>query len=236
MNSLLSLLGYSALPVAGSAMGALAAAWREPTPKWRSAIQHLAAGVIFSVVAVEILPDVTHKTKPLFVAIGFSLGVLAMLLLRVGTRKAKGDDKGNSPGTLLGAIAVDVFIDGFLLGIGFATGQRQGILLTLALTAEFLSVGLALFVTLSAGRVRRVLTVVAVASFIFLGSLSGALLLRSLPGSATQCILSFGIAALLFLVTEELLVEAHEAPETLLGTSAFFAGFLLFLILGMAGG
>jgi ZIP family zinc transporter len=34
-------------------------------------------------------------------------------------------------------------------------------------------------------------------------------------------------------VTEELLTEAHEVPETPLITSSFFAGFLVFLILGM---
>lgn len=47
--------------------------------------------------------------------------------------------------------------------------------------------------------------------------------------------LSFGSAALLFLVTEELLVEAHEVSETAARTAMFFAGFLLFLVLGMLG-
>lgn len=41
------------------------------------------------------------------------------------------------------------------------------------------------------------------------------------------------LPALLFLVTEELLTEAHEAEETPLLTLAFFGGFLLFLLLGM---
>ncbi len=236
MSSLLPLLGYSVIPIAGSAIGALIAAWREPSPKWRSAIQHFAAGVIFSVVAVEILPDVMKKGGPFFVAVGFSAGVLAMLLLRALTRKAKGNKESDSPWSLLGATAVDVVIDGFLLGVGFATGQRQGFLLTLALAAEFLSVGLAIFVSLSWSRMRRILTVVFVASPILLGALGGDLLLRNLPRSATESVLSFGIAALLYLVTEELLVEAHEAPETSLGVSAFFAGFLIFLILGMKGG
>lgn len=45
--------------------------------------------------------------------------------------------------------------------------------------------------------------------------------------------LSFGSAALLYLVTEELLVEAHEAGETTFAPSMFFAGFLLFLLLGL---
>jgi len=47
-------------------------------------------------------------------------------------------------------------------------------------------------------------------------------------------VLSFGLAALLFLVTEELLTEAHEGPESPWLTSSFFLGFLVFLLLGMA--
>ena len=47
-------------------------------------------------------------------------------------------------------------------------------------------------------------------------------------------VLSFGLAALLFLVTEELLKEAHEEPGTLVGTAVFFVGFLIFLVVGIA--
>ena len=42
--------------------------------------------------------------------------------------------------------------------------------------------------------------------------------------------LSFGTAAMLYLVVEELLVEAHEVEHTPLAAGAFFAGFLAELI------
>lgn len=42
-------------------------------------------------------------------------------------------------------------------------------------------------------------------------------------------IIAFGVAALLYLVAEELLTEAHEVPETRLATVAFFVGFLIVL-------
>lgn len=44
-------------------------------------------------------------------------------------------------------------------------------------------------------------------------------------------VLAFGAAALLYLVTEELLVEAHEATETSVLTAMFFVGFLVIFIL-----
>ena len=46
-------------------------------------------------------------------------------------------------------------------------------------------------------------------------------------------LLGIGTVALLYLVTEELLVEAHEVPETSWAISAFFLGFLLFLVIEM---
>jgi ZIP family zinc transporter len=45
--------------------------------------------------------------------------------------------------------------------------------------------------------------------------------------------LAFGLAALLYLVTEELLVEAHEVPETSAQTAMFFVGFILLLTIEM---
>ena len=64
-------------------------------------------------------------------------------------------------------------------------------------------------------------------------SMIGTTLLTTRSRELLELVLSFGLAALLFLVTEELLTEAHEQEETLLQTSAFFGGFLLFLIIAM---
>ncbi|MDI9708957.1 hypothetical protein QM281_17785 [Acinetobacter baumannii] len=35
----------------------------------------------------------------------------------------------------------------------------------------------------------------------------------------------------MYLVTEELLVEAHEVPETPFATAAFFIGFIVFFLI-----
>ena len=49
-------------------------------------------------------------------------------------------------------------------------------------------------------------------------------------------VLAFGAAALLYLVVEELLVEAHEQAETPLLAVLFFAGFLgIYLLAGLGG-
>ena len=64
-------------------------------------------------------------------------------------------------------------------------------------------------------------------------ALVGDTILRGASEHTLAGVLAFGCAALLYLVTEELLVEAHETKDTAFATSMFFVGFLLFLLLGM---
>lgn len=120
--------------------------------------------------------------------------------------------------------------------MGFAAGARIGILLALAEAAEQLSVGLAVAgEMMSAGLSRtRVITIVtALGSLVFVSAVLGATVLSRLSGGAMEVVLSFGVAALLYLVTEELLREANEERETTTGTLMFFTGFLVFLVIGM---
>ena len=238
-NLLLSVLKYALLPVAATVTGAAVAAFKPPGPLLRSYIQHFAAGVVFSVVAVELLPDVMRGHAPVQVVIGFALGVAAMLGVRSLTERAEqktGPAGSKGPLAMLAAVGVDVLVDGFLIGIGFAAGAKEGKLLTLALTVELLSLGLAVCSTLGkagATRTRAIITPSLLALLIVVGAVVGATVLSAVSEKMLEVVLSFGLAALLFLVTEELLVEAHEEPETPLATATFFAGFLLFLVLGM---
>lgn len=242
---LLNVLGFALLPVAAAITGSIVAAFRPPSGKVRSILQHFAAGVVFSVVAVELLPDVMKEHNAVATAIGFALGVAAMLGIKKLTgegeteKHAEGDESESGEkisGALYFGIGVDILVDGFLLGIGFAAGAKEGKLLALALTIELLSLGLALSSTMCEAkmpRLRIVLITAGLSSLILIGATVGATVLQNVSGETLEAVLSFGLAALLFLVTEELLVEAHEEPETPLITSTFFAGFLLFLILGM---
>ena len=66
-----------------------------------------------------------------------------------------------------------------------------------------------------------------------LGAALGAAFLHNLSGAALESVLAFGCAALLYLVIEELMVEAHEEKETPAQTAMFFVGFILLLVTEM---
>jgi ZIP family zinc transporter len=137
---------------------------------------------------------------------------------------------------LLTGVGIDVLIDGLLLGVSFAAGAKEGLLLGIAMTIEVLSLALATAIELrreGQGKGKTIGLVAALSGFLLVGVGVGITVLNGASDNVTELVLSFGLAALLFLVTEELLTEAHDGPESPWLTSMFFVGFLVFLLLGM---
>eukprot|EP01037_Dinobryon_pediforme_P029217 gene29217-32781_t len=185
-------------------------------------MQHLAAGVVFAAAAVEILPQVMHEGSPIATFIGGAIGIIVMLSLKAIEGRAKG------PIAMLGAVGVDILIDGLVLGLAFVAGGKAGILLTIALTLEVLFLGLTVTTELGEtirSKARIVVITVGIALLLPIGA-ALATPVALLSPVVIAGFLSFGLMALLYLVTEELLVEAHEKPDTPLISAMFFIGFL----------
>ncbi|KEQ29581.1 transporter [Pedobacter antarcticus 4BY] len=234
-------LGLTCIPVALLIAGGVSVLYRKPNAAVQSIILHFAAGVVFSVVAVELLPDMIKIHKPIAIIAGFIMGIASMLLIKWYTAKLELKEAGNKgdqllPWGMLTAIGIDILLDGLLLGIGFAAGAKEGMLLALALAMECLSLGLAISSSLLKLQMkgRKILLILMGLSVLFvMGAAIGFFVLHYTGDKVLEVVLSFGSAALLFLVTEELLVEAHEQKDSPFYTAAFFAGFLIFMILGI---
>lgn len=223
----MSALSYTVFPIAAAAAGGAFAAWRRPGPALVSTIQHFAAGVVFAAAAGEVLPDVMHGGSPGATLVGGGLGVLVMMLIKKFEERAKG------PIGLLSAVGIDILVDGLVLGLAFIGGQKAGLLLTVALTVEILFLGLTVTTELNEfvrSRWRIFATTVALSLLLPLGAFAS-VPVNLLPPVVVTGFLSFGLMALLYLVTEELLVDAHQKPDTIWISSAFFVGFLALLAL-----
>lgn len=232
------MLLYALIPALAILLGGVIALVRPPGAKTRSATQHLAAGIVFAAVAVELLPEILHDHSPLATVLGMVLGVGTMFGIKrlVEGKSAPGEAKSGSPNSLLVTLGIDVLVDGLLIGIGFAAGAKQGLLLTVALAGEVLFLGMAGAVALgkAGGTQGRGIGVVAgLAVTLLVGAGIGAGLLSGLKGFWLDVMLTFGAAALLYLVTEELLVEAHEEPDSPALSAMFFVGFTALLIVEM---
>ncbi len=218
---------YAMVPVAAAIIGAAVAVNARPGATLISAIQHFAAGVVFAAAAGEILPDVMHGGSAWATAIGGTVGVIVMLFVK----QIEGWVKG--PAGLLAAVGIDVLIDGLVLGIGFAAGIKVGLLLTIALTLEVLFLGLTVANELGEtihSRIKIVAVTAALTMLLPVGVLL-ATPVATFPPVVLTGFFSFGLIALLYLVTEELLVEAHETPDRPWVAAMFFAGFLILLVL-----
>jgi zinc transporter, ZIP family len=227
---------YSLIPAATVFIGGLTATIKTPAKSVSSFTQHFASGVVFAAVALELLPKLS-ETKELWpLTLGFVLGVGLMLLIKQLTGGHSHDNEKSQgiPWNLLIAVAIDLFIDGLLIGIAFVAGEKGGILVTIALGIEILFLSLSLIASTKQRQIRfshNFIILIIMAFLIVLGSFVGSAVISHAGPLMLEAILAFGVAALLYLVTEELLEEAHEIADTPIITSAFFAGFLIIYII-----
>lgn len=220
------------VPIGAAIGGSAWAARRPPTAKVRSAIQHFAGGLVFAIAATELIPDLKEEHRTAAVIAGFSIGVALMLAIEISAKRLGGGS--SSPVATLVVTGIDLLVDGLLLGIAFADGGAVGPLLAFALTIELLGLGVAVALALiDAGYrpQRTVATTAALSVLVVAGGVLGASALSNLGGEALSVVLAFATAALLYLVTEELLTEAHETEDTPFLTATFFFGFVIVLVL-----
>lgn len=229
-------LPYILLAACAGFLGSVIALFWNPNVRIRSAIQHFAAGAVLAAVAANVIPEVEQiGTLPGivsgFVAGGFLMIVLKWLVLRF---ERQGKQKEKLPAGLAAAAAVDTIIDGALISAGFSANEQVGSVLAIALALELL------FLTLSVGVEFResnflwwqsLAVTGGIAVLLLVGAFSAAFLLADAPEATLAIALSFGAAALIYLIAEELLVENVQAEESIFSTVTLFAGFLALLIL-----
>lgn len=230
-------LSYTMLAVVAAFVGGLVAVYRTPGPQMESNVQHFAAGVVFAAVAAELLPDV-HNRAPTVVVIGFALGVATMLGIH---RLSKHIEKRGIGGKMAGAasllitVSIDMLIDGVLIGVTFLAEAATGILIAVALAIEALFLGVTGVIALPAktSTLKKLAAPSVFGVLLLSGVTAGIFLFDGVTGTPIALVLAFGSAALLYLVTEELLVKAQKVPETPTSTTLFFVGFLLIFLIDM---
>ncbi|MFN8098302.1 MAG: ZIP family metal transporter [Dermatophilaceae bacterium] len=245
-----------AFPVAASTIGAVVAAVKPPGQRFVSGVQHFAAGVVMAALVGEIMPELRAEGHLAWTVVGFVAGAILVLALGAYGRHTEEEAaaaarKGSLrrqavtaaaaaslPVGMLGAMAVDLLLDGVLVGLGVRLGSTQGLILTIALTLEVLFLGLSVVseLTESGATTRRAVLICTLLGLMTaVGAIGAALFLGTVSTTVMSAVLAFGAAALLYLVVEELLVEAHEEKESVTLGAMFFLGFLVVYVLAALG-
>ncbi len=235
MISTVTIFWYAMIPTVVSLIGGGIAAYCSPSKKWSAIIQHFVAGIVISAVASDLMPKLFDSHSPASVAIGFIIGVVAMLLVHSFAHFiAKRGQKGALPYGLVFASAIDLLIDGLLIGVAFAAGKSSGMLIAISLSFCAFFLNLSVGTTLSENGstpLTRLITTLFIAIMLPIGAIIGGTVVAAMPYSLLLETIAFGVAALLFLGCEELLGPAHRKHHSNVASIALFLGFLIVLML-----
>lgn len=229
---------WLALPAFVMLLGGILTTFWHPGKKLISLVQHLAVGIILAALTIEVFPEMRGSdVSPITLIGSFSLGTLFMYGIKLLGDYLEDENKSEIArqkfnfGFII-TVFIDAALDGITIGAGFAAGEKVGFALALGLSVEMLFLGMSLISDTIKGA--RVLQLNAGLSFtILISSLLGYYVLSKTSTTTIAVALAFSAAALLYLVTEELLIEAHKYEEKPYFMLVLFAGFIAFWIISL---
>jgi ZIP family zinc transporter len=185
----------------------------------------------------------------LALCVGFALGVAAMVVVKRITESSGETDVVSSAGGVIKvfpwplafAVAIDSLMDGLLIGLVGSETPRAVPMMSSATALEMGALGLSFSASLQHYRKRaRMACVIGMPLTIIFGGFVGSIAtvpLRNSPLAYTG-IVAFAMAALIYLVTQELLTEAAERAEKLGENGSnmaywLFAGYAFVLAIDM---
>ncbi|WP_244279555.1 hypothetical protein [Synechococcus sp. UW179A] len=225
------------LPAISMALGGLLGSRIRPGKRFRGIIAHLVGGLVLGIAAADLMPAASDSGHPLALAIGFCLGF--SLLLVINAVLADPDDRAEygrpRPMLLLMLpFLVDSLIDGLVVGISSSAAEQQWVIpVAVALEMGLATLGLGTLLGRGAGRWRSGVSGVLMALTYVIGLSISLVITNGLQGPALTGTLAFGTAALIYLVVEEVMKEAHARGEDDSGpvNVAFFIGLLCIWLL-----
>lgn len=199
----------------------------------RGIVAHLVGGLVLGIAAADLMPAASRNDHPYALAIGFCLGFILLLVINALLQdpRASSDENQSRPMMvlLIFPFVVDSLIDGLVVGISNEAAQQKWVIpVAVGLEMGLATLGLGTLLERGAGRWRSRLAGVIMALTYLMGLTLSKYLINDLHGPALTGMLAFGTAALIYLVVEEVMKEAHSRGENDSGivNAAFFIGLL----------
>lgn len=249
MPEVIQVMALALLPALGNFAGGVLAEIFRTTRQRLSLALHAATGIILGVIALELAPRAFEGAPPWMAAIGFLAGgafylLIGMVVERLtggGGEKKGGDTDPPRPATksagawmIYAAVAVDLFSDGLLIGVGSSLSFSLALLLALGQVTADVPEGFATIANFKEKGMPRSRRLLISASFlvpILVGALLSYFLLRDANEAIQLTALAFTAGILLVAATEEIIGEAHEAAcDTKASIFATTGGFVLFAL------
>lgn len=237
MSSIWTVLLLSLLPGAGNFLGAMAAEFRKPSPRFLNWALHAASGIVIAIVAVELMPNALGKLAGWWVALAFALGGIAYIALEAIVERLQGNknDAGRSRMWMIyAAVAVDLTSDGLMIGTGAAVSSSLALILAAGQVLADVPEGYATvanFRDKGVPRPKRLLFTASFFLYVVGSAMASYYLLRNAPEQMKMAGLVFVAGLLTVAAVEDMLEEAHEAcADSRRSVLAFIGGFTLFTL------
>lgn len=245
MPDALRVLLLALFPAAGNFAGGVLAELIRTSRRSLSIALHLAAGIVFGVIAIELAPRTLEGVEPWMAVGGFLAGGAAFIGLDtiIGRFQSPANEEaaagarfkeGRAAGawTIYAAVTIDLFGDGLLIGAGSSLSFELAMILALGQMTADVPEGFATIATFRDNGVARAKRILLSASFIIpvlAGAMISYFLLRDRAESLQLTALAFIAGMLLVAAAEEIMTEAHEVyPPSRLSSFALIGGFGLF--------
>lgn len=230
-------MGLACLPALGNFAGGLLAEWLRPSPRTLNRALHAAAGIILSVVAVEVMPEALPVAPAWLLALAFLGGGLAYLLVEMGVdrwQRKKEESAGTGAWMVYVAVAADLVGDGLLIGAGSSISGALAVPLALGQVLADVPEGFSVIANFRDRGLSRAHRMILSASFALpvLGAAALAyLVLRGQDPVVKSAALVFVSGLYALAALEDMMGEAHERSEdTRWSAISFLAGFALFMV------
>ena len=169
MSGWLNALLLAMMPALGNFAGGVLAEFVPVSRRTLSFALHTAAGIIFAVVAVELIPTAMSGGTPWVMILAFVGGGLFFLAvdagIEVAAKRTGRGAEGTGPWAIFFGVAVDLFSDGVMIGAGSTLTFSLGLLLALGQVPADIPEGFATIATFRNQGVSRRTRILLAAAF-----------------------------------------------------------------------
>ncbi len=240
MREYLIALTIAALPAFANFAGGVLSEAVRVSQRTLSLALHLATGIVFGVVGIELMPRALTAEPAWVVILAFVAGGGFFMLAEkfIGTIRTRmgADPASAGPWVIFFGVAVDLFSDGVMIGAGSTLSLSLGLLLALGQVPADVPEGfatIAVFKNQGVPRRQRLLLAAGLMIPVFVGTTIGYWAVRGQPEIVSMSLLAFTAGILVTVVVEEIVPEAHEVEEARWAVAALVGGFALFALLSV---
>lgn len=238
MSGYMNAIVLAMLPALGNFAGGVLGEFLPVSQRTLSFALHTAAGIIFAVVAVELIPTAMSGGAPWVMIVAFVGGGLFFLAvdagIEVAAKRTGRGSEGTGPWAIFFGVAVDLFSDGVMIGAGSTLTFSLGLLLALGQVPADIPEGFATIASFRKQGISRRTRLLLAAAFsvpVLLGATVGYWVVQGQPEGVKLGLLAFTAGVLLTVTVEEMIPEAHVGPDGRWATLGLIGGFALFAYL-----